>query len=248
MLNGKKIVYTAGVCFTIFFLTGCGNKIPDMTEEENALITEYAAGILLEHHADYQGRLVDTSLTPEEKSVSLQEAEDADELQTKENTSAEAEQVSNNSAEAVQEKQNSAPSIAQVLDLPGFTVSYMGYEICDSYPDEQTASEELYFAVHAESGKKLVVLKLQITNGMSEPQVINTLELAELKCRVILDGARKSSLVTMLDNDFMALEKTMDAGATMEAVVMTEITEAESEQIQMVQLQIQNGDRSTMVQ
>ena len=58
------------LCFMMLGLTACGNAIPEMTEQENAMVSEYAANLLLQYSGSYHSRLVDTSdasLQPDDK-------------------------------------------------------------------------------------------------------------------------------------------------------------------------------------
>jgi uncharacterized protein YceK len=49
-------------------MTGCG-AMPDLTQEETDLISEYAVGVLLKYDANNSSRLVDTSAYDEEPVV-----------------------------------------------------------------------------------------------------------------------------------------------------------------------------------
>ena len=47
---------TAAIC-----MTGCGSIMPDLTEEETEIISEYASGVLLKYDRVYRSRLMDMS-------------------------------------------------------------------------------------------------------------------------------------------------------------------------------------------
>lgn len=224
-------------------LMGCGNAIPEMTEEESALITEYAAGLLLEYHADSQSRLVDTSQPLEEdKPDVLPEKE----VQTATPISENSTQVSVESTSPQQDISTRA-SIAQVLAMTDFEITYTGYEVCDSYPNEQTSPDDMFFAMKAGEGNKLLVLKLRIANAKEQALTFNTLALHDVKCRVIADDRKYNALVTMLDNDFLTMEQNVNPGESMEAVVIAEISAENAEQLQSVRLYVQNGEKDTTV-
>ena len=67
------IILLAGTL--IVSLSGCGNTIPALSEEQEALVVEYASTAVLKHDANYQGKLVDLSTlsneeeTPEEETT-----------------------------------------------------------------------------------------------------------------------------------------------------------------------------------
>lgn len=250
MLKKKNTVYIVCTCFMALALTGCGNTIPELTEEQNALVTEYAAGLLLKYHADYQGRLVDTSVVPEEEVAppTVEEEVPEENVQISANSASETDALSDNSTVSARPETSPQLSASQVLDMTDFDISYTGYEVCDSYPNQQTSSEDLFFAMQAGEGNKLVVLKLQVANTGEQTLAVNTLGLSELKCRVIVNGKKHNALVTMLDNDFMMLEQAIEPGASIETVVVTEISAEEAEQIQAVELYIQNGEKDITIQ
>ena len=64
-------------------LSGCGNTIPSLSEEQEALVVEYASTAVLKHDANYQGKLVDLSTLKNEEETPVEEtmqapAEEAD--------------------------------------------------------------------------------------------------------------------------------------------------------------------------
>lgn len=231
----------------MFIMTGCANQIPDMTEDENALVTEYAAGLLLKYHADYEGRLVDTAVPPEEK-VPVVPEQVVDEIlpeQSEVDTSSEEVIVSSNTIEEVVKP---TMSIAQVIGTEGFDVKYRAFEVCDRYPNTESSPEELFFSMKAGQGNKLLVLKIDITNIGSEEMIFNTLEKLDMKCKVIINGSKKQNVyISMLENDFMAMNHGIAPGETIEAAVITELPETEAQQITDAKLLIENEGRSTEV-
>lgn len=50
-------------------LSGCGQTVPVLTEEENEIITEYAVNLLLKYDKNYNSHLVDLSELEEETPV-----------------------------------------------------------------------------------------------------------------------------------------------------------------------------------
>ena len=46
-------------------VTGCGNSIPDMIGEQQELVVEYAADVLVKHSKNYDGKLVELSVVRE---------------------------------------------------------------------------------------------------------------------------------------------------------------------------------------
>ncbi len=237
----KSIAVLLIVCSFVFVLTGCTNQIPEMTESENALITEYAAGLLLKYHADYNGKLVDTSVPPEPEPVILQPPVEESVVS---NNSAEDETVSSNAVEIPK----SSLTIAQVLGVNGFDIVYRSFEVCDQYPGLQSSPEELVFSMKAGQGNKLLVLKIEVTNSSGQEIMFDTLSMTELDCKIIMDsGKEQRAYVSMLENDFMAISRNFGVGETYEAVIITEMPDADAQAVEDVRLQLQfEGRESTL--
>ena len=55
---------TAGIIAIALFCAGCGDAIPEMTEQQTEMVTEYAANTMLVHVPESSGgsRLVDTTM------------------------------------------------------------------------------------------------------------------------------------------------------------------------------------------
>ena len=232
------------VCSFVFVLTGCANQIPEMTEEENALVTEYAAGLLLKYHADYKGKLVDTSVPPEQVPI-IPEAV-VEEVTVSDNSvdNEKSEMVSSNTIEAAKP----TLSISQVLGMNGFEVVYHSCEVCDKYPGVESSPEELFFSMRAGQGNKLLVLKIGITNTSAQEAMFDTLSLTDLDCKIIMNGGKtQRAYVSMLENDFMAISRNFAAGESYEGVIITEMPEAEAQAIASVKLQLQlDGREATL--
>ncbi len=238
-----------------FILTGCGNQIPEMTEDEYALVTEYAAGVLLQYHGDYQGRLVDTSVEIEKEAVAQKE-ETTEILQTEEKSDMESEDdlTADDSTQKEEaeisgaEVEKPTMSIAQVLEMSDCEMTYQSFAICDSYPETELSAEELAFVMKAGPGNKLLVLNLQVKNVTGQEVQFNTLEMLDLKCKMhINENKVQNAYVSMLENDFMAMNRTLAPGESLQAVVITEMSEEEAAQVTTVDFEVQKGKLSTIV-
>ena len=70
----KKIRVSLCILGVMMIFSGCGGRIPDMTEEEQEAISEYAAGLLLKYNTDQDSRLVDLELLEEQEVAKMPEA------------------------------------------------------------------------------------------------------------------------------------------------------------------------------
>lgn len=229
---------------TVLCLTGCGNKIPDMTQAQISAIGEYTAGLLLSYDANHKSRLVDLTLVEENRTE--------EENQTEEEKVPEAEEkpsgmlpTEETPAISTGEDIENVP-MEQALGLPeGITVTYQGERITDSYPDEE--SEEIYFSVDAVEGKKLLVLDFVISNQTSEEQTLDIFSRNLLFKVTVNDSYTRNSLNTMLVNDLSTYMNTIPAGESAEAVLLVEVEEDTAETIAKISLKVKNEDTNSTI-
>lgn len=251
MFNKKKsIAVTLMVCNLMFLVTGCGNQIPEMTETENELVTEYAAGLLLKYHAKYEGRLVDTSVSPQAEEKAEKETEavsDNSADREQQELSKPAFTVSSN--EVMTGNAGAQMSAAQLIDAEGFEVEYTSFEVCDTYPEAGSAPEELFFSMKAGEGNKLLVLKMEVVNNNTSEAKLDTLAMTGLGCEVVINGSNTlRAYISMLENDFMAISRSFAPGEVYEAAVITEVPEDEAATITNVALRLKNEDRKILLE
>ena len=223
-------------------MTACGAAIPDMTEEQNAVLVEYAAGLLLKYDENYHSRLVDA---PEV----MEEAEPEDEAFVEPQPEEEPEettQVVDISEESQEPEAVIYRSIEEFYGIDGVVIDFAGYEIKDMYPDDN--ADDLFFAMNASAGCKLAVLHFDVTNISGQDKNLDILSL-NTKFKISINGETpKYALTTMLTNDLSSYKGTMAAGATESLVLVTEIPEDRAQSVQTLSLVMKNiTDAATLV-
>lgn len=199
-------------------LTGCGKKMPELTEEENQMIAEYAAGMLLKYDKGYNNRLVDTSAYEvTEEDISEQTEEMAEEEQTKAEPVEETEVI-----DVSQDEETVFSTIEAYYGIQDVTFQYTGYELTDSYPSA-AEGEDLFFAMDATEGTELLVLKFTAINTSNSDVALNMIEHGA-RFRVSVNGeAGKGALATMLLDDLQTYDDVISAGSSVELVSIVEI-------------------------
>lgn len=203
-------------------MTGCGATMPDLTEEETNVISEYAVGVLLKYDKNYGSRLRDTSEYSEEQSVEPEEppVEQMPEQEEQE----EQEPPVENSTEVVDvsEEENVPSSIEEYYGMYDFNFQYTGYELTTTYP-EASDEENIFFAMDATEGTQLLVLKFTVTNESSSDQTLDMLGYG-VRFRISVNGeASKGALATMLLNDMQTYKALVPAGSSVELVSIIEV-------------------------
>lgn len=227
MRRGKKIGIVL-LAIASLTLTACGATVPEMTEEESAQVVEYAAGLLLKYDKNYNGRLVD-----EELLADTQEEPKQPEV-IKEEPEMPQEEAPSVDAATQDDSQASNKSVQEFYGIEGVEVIYNGFEVKDIYPDSE--EEEVYFAMNAEQGKKLLILNFEMKNITGQSLDIDMVSKGAKFKLSINGGAPRYALTTMLMNDMATFAGTIEAGESENLVLISEILEEEAGSISSVSL------------
>lgn len=234
---------------SLLVFTGCGNAIPEMTEEQRAQVVEYSAMLLLKYDKNYKS----TMLTDEEVAKQQQKLEDtaamkaevarqkelAEEMAAQEEAEKEAE--SSSSSGGSEAEAPAYTDIDEFLGLSGVDIEYDHFDVCDSYP--ATAEENSWQGVcYATAGNKLVVFTFNMTNNSGSDMM---LDIASIDQHISfkVDGRSKTALTTLLTDDFINYRDTIGAGETKQAVVIIEMSGDDAEAISSVTMKLKcNGE------
>ena len=230
-------------------LTGCSqfdSQIPNLTNEEEALVVEYATETLLKydsHAGDKIGRKPEDFVI--NKSVIEGTVEDLDPVPEPtpepslditipdENIENPSDVLDNT------EDENSVSSVSDVIEFPsGVSITYSGYEVTDHYPD----SVGDYFVLTASPGKELLLVKFNVVNNGSDTALLDVASTG-VKFKIILnDGMARNALTTMLLNDLAFYKDNIEPGESKELVVVGEYVSSELQGISSVGLRIKTKD------
>lgn len=203
MVN-KKYILSLCLCLSMFALAGCVES-KDLTEEQQDIIAEYSAGVLLQHEESYDRRLV------KQESVSVPEPTAAPTA-----TPAPAETESSESAAENEPAPVNEVSLNDLYQVAGMEVSYNSYKICKEYTQEVTAGAD----------ERLFVVKYTVKNTTSKPLKIDLTE-RKIAYRLTLNGTDYDATPGFLKNGGMNfLKTTVKANSSEEAVVVFKIPEA----------------------
>lgn len=239
----KQVTGGLAVICSALIATGCGNSIPEMTEEQQELVVEYAAGVVLKHDKNYQGKLVEFTL---EENVVMEEGETTaapESGEVPETAESEADDVTViDNTENVEEI---TYTIESFLQLDSVNITYTGYEISDFYPSE-TEGDDVYFIMNATDGNKLLVLKF-LTENVSDRDVELNIADSNVRFRIDVDGVEKNALTTMLLNDLAYYQGTLAAGESTELVLICEVSDALAQEISSLSLIVRSVDNTATI-
>lgn len=220
----RKRILTALLIGVAVMLTGCGNSIPDLTDEQLQAVGEYTAQLLLTHDTNYKSRLVDVeTLATEEPIPSPQESLPE---KTPEPTGMDpVEDTPVVDMTGSQDAQQENMKLEEAMGLPEqMTLTYNGYDVQAHYSEDGVDDD--FFTLDAEAGNQLLVLHFTLENqgeGTETADLINK----KMQISVSVNGIDTYSLSTLLNNDLTLYCESLNPGESREVVILAEY-EAES--------------------
>ena len=256
----KRIKALGLLAASMLLLTGCIDSMPDLTDEQTEMISEYSARLLLKYSSTYNYRLADDRVlaeavlqeslmeeSQEESSETLDtennESESATDTQSAEESQEQSEMQTDESEQAgVEVLTTDEADIAQLLGIDGVAIKYQSFEICDAYPKDSTA-----FSVTAAQGKKLLVVHFDIesaTNESAECDIFNH----NLSIRMNVNDKSVKARNTLLPDDISSYIDTIPAGEVREVVAVAEIDDMTDADIETFTMRISSSDGSFDIQ
>ena len=256
----KRRLLAGLIACGIFVTTGCGQVI-DLTDEENHLIAEYAAELLLKYDRNYDTRynpdeLEDTTETMTETDatteattevVSTTEAATTEQDAPADGQTTQAQPVTD---EAV--KEDIGATVDSDFDIAAFvgesriSVRYAYYMVVDSYPSYD--QDGMYIEVQAPEGYKLLVLKFEVENKTNEEQAVDLYN-KDVNYNIVVDNSRTTNqTLTILPDDLYTYDKTIQASSREEAVLLYTVSDSVANKWTDLKLQIKYGGTSAVLQ
>lgn len=248
--KGDKCMKKIGILMmAVFVLTGCVQQT-NLTEQQSDTIANYAAYVALQHDKNYEKKLIETASEVAQGNESTANAGEQNLNQASENggalptdTTALNMNVQDGTTqdEAVQE----VPTIASILKLDGFNVTYTGLEYDKQYQDTTVANG---YTAKSLDNSEFVVMKFTIENTTDETKLCDVLSLSP-KFNVSVNGEEAiRSYASLLNNDLTTLCNEIGAHETMEVVLLVEVGQEYENNVSGVSLDIiVNGVTSTIV-
>lgn len=241
----KRLCCIALIGSLLLVLSGCGNAIPEMSDEQMNMVTEYTAALLLKYDANYQPMLLDQEQLEEEEEIQKEIAEEAARMEALEAAKEAAKNESENQDETTRESAGSeseqldSVTPAEFLELEQVSVSYNGIEYVDTYPTE---GDDLFFALNASEGCKLAVIHLTVENLADTENSVDVFD-KDPKFKVSFNGGEyHNTLMTLLEDDFSVYTGSLAAKEKIDTVLIVDLKEEECQEPESLNLYIKyNG-------
>ena len=267
-MKKNKLVFFLIICMFSTMLFGCNKEETEevveveteeenmfgLTESEQKMYAEYVAGVLMKYNAGTNMRVLEgqTLINQEAKEQAAKEQADrraqaAAEYEANKNSSSKKDSPSSGSGSSGSSEGTGISYISDMSAATGtnaFSITYDGYEITDSYP---SSGDDIFMAMDATQGKLLLVTKYRVTNISGQTENFNMFS-KQAKFRLNLNGERYKSQYTLLLDDLSMYKGDIDAGATIDTVLIFEIPEAVASGISDMVLSITVGNEVSSMQ
>ena len=266
-MKKSKIIFFLIICILVTVLTGCSKKEAEdivsveveeenmfgLTESEQMMYAEYAAGVLMKYNAGSNMRVLEGQklINQEKKEQAARELEErrqqlAAEYEANKKNNSIKNESSNSGGTGNSSSGNGISYIsdmAQATGMDAFSIIYDGYEVTDSYPN---SGEDILMAMDATDGKLLMVTKYKVTNISNQTENLNMFS-KQAKFKLKINGKSYKSQYTLLLDDLSMYKEDIDAGKTIEGVLIFEIPESEASNVEDLVLSIAvDGETSSM--
>lgn len=223
----RKRVTAIMIIIVLVGLTGCV-QTTELDKEQEQQFIEYSVYSVLEHDKNYMIGLNKVDIEPETESSG------ADKQQPESGTDGQGQSGQNpGGGTSVQNTDN----INDALGIAGATIKYAGIAVCDSFPEAENVPS---FVIKAVSGKKLVVLKFDITNTTGSDMKVD-LSSKKLSFKGIFNGSVKTNvLVTLLPEALNTFDDVIPAGGTIQTVLVFEISESYADNLTGVTVEVKS--------
>lgn len=218
-------------------LSGCQSKV-STTENQDNIIAEYSAGLLLKYDKNYSDKLIynmndvkETKIVADSNTgagleINASLIKDKEPIIDKNIT----EDTKTNIVVSSDKESLIYKNIAEVYNQDGFDISYSKYSMEDSYPNDELKS---YFNLQASKNNQLIIVNFNIKNISSKKRKINLLN-SEINYNLTInDNKTYKPLMTLLINDLQYIDLDIQANKVETAVIVFEVPK---------NIQIRNGN------
>lgn len=221
-----------------------------LTAEEQKMYAEYAAGVLMKYNAGTNMRVLEGQkliYTEEKEEAKRQQELRREQLAQEYQSNKDTPSSSGNSSSTGSEGSGEATGVSYISDMAtasgmnNFSISYLGCEITESYPND---GDDIFMAMDATKGKVLLVAKFAVTNKSGETQNFNMFS-NKGKFKLKLNGESYKSQYTLLLDDLSMYKGDIAAGETIETVLVFEIPQDQAQNTNSMELVITMGGSSS---
>lgn len=205
---------------TALLIGGCGTPMYELTEDEETLITQYAAYAVGKHNIRQKDGM--TGDKPQEEDPAKSEQQSTEDKTDPANQNPAQTGADSNETDA-DILQYPAISFSDALECDAaLTVSYKGCKVEDAY------KEGGYFSVNADPGNSLVVLKFVIVNNGKKSVKYDTSSMKNTFYGVFDGKNRIAEKMTFSNKELTSSTRTIKPGEKAAAVMLFELSKEQA--------------------
>ncbi len=226
--NKAKYIISVILAGMVISMAGCSEL--EYTEEQQDMIADYAAAVVLKHDINYK----ENYLAVTEEYAETESATFGEETTMPVDANQNEENPVNTIATAEQ--------LTQALGINGLSAEYLDYYVTDVYPFEN--QESALFVMKAVEQSKLLVVKFKLSNPTGQDIAVNMMAGGKRYKGVINDTTKVNAQLSLLLDALNTFEGTISAGTSQEFVLVYQVQMETKEEIKSLIIEIadENGN------
>lgn len=241
-MKNKGILRIFAMVLSMLTLTGCGNML-DITERENDLVAEYAAGVLLRYSEDYELRLMSEEQAKESEEEQMLLATPSPTPmttptpvpQSTKEPEIKVEVVSGGAVDVIQEEALQEVSLNELYQVSNVDVEYVKSEFVQGYTEPGVL-------IKAEDGRTKLIVTFAFKNTSSGKKTVD-LTNRKISYLLSLDGLEIAPEFSILRNGGLNhFSSTLKKGQTEKALLIFDLAKDREKASQMT-LEIVEGEK-----
>lgn len=247
----KKLWCLLAILVLSVSLTGCG---VELSEEDNRVIAEYAADLLLKYDRDYTSSLVEDEVPATEQTTQAPATdtttEETTEVTTEESSTQQPQESSSTESPASEDTTGSsdaegAVDIGRIIGLDGISITYNQCMFLERYPSIDQDGAFIY--LEADPGYQLAVVKFDIENTSAEDKTVDLLN-TDISYKLVYNQTKAASpMLTILMDDLGTYESVVPAGSEQSAVLVFQISKDLISQLQKLDLRVTYRNEESVI-
>lgn len=227
--NKAKYIISAILAGMVISLAGCSEL--EYTEEQQDMIADYAAAVVLKHDVNYKENYL----------AATEEYAETESATFGEETTASGD-ITNPNEENPVNTVATAEQLTQALGINGLSAEYQDYYVTDAYPFEN--QESALFVMKAVEQSKLLVVKFKLSNPTGQDIAVNMMAEGRRYKGVINDTTKVNAQLSLLLDALNTFEGTISAGTSQEFVLVYQVQIETKEEIKSLIIEIadENGN------
>lgn len=226
----KKLMVMISAMISIMFLSSCESL--DYTEEEEDIIANYAANLVLKHDVKYKYNYV-TDLENETETTPVY-----NEVVENETTAGNVNHEGQGGQSGISNG-GTVESISQAFELPdGIQADYVDYSVVSSYPSDNSGNN--VFVMKAVENSNLLVVKFRLTNQTAQDISVNLMSNGKKYKGILNESKKYNAQLTLLLDALNTYEGVISAGESRELVLVFQTQLDSAEDVRTLSVSVVN--------